>query len=259
MASLSDVPKLYFMPALLNPFHNDISLDVKFGSQAFTTLYVKFNNGYFPRGVFCCLIALCVKRNMHWKLQVDSSYKDLVVFQIDSNGEYLILSDKIHYISVEIHRKEKLLQNKHQALFCMLYENLKDVCSTIHLDGEFTFGFLCRKETCKKFASVQYPYSPENLLCSVCKYNLRMTYDQLVWFISPNVVDVYHKVRSYFCVIKNACVFHVHIHIPRDMCFTAHKFILFKQYTSHSDMCIPQKYVYPEISLNFTSSPWFKS
>ena len=194
MASLSDVKEQYFMPALLNPVPNDISVNVKFGNEVCSTLYVKFKDGFFPRGMFCCLIALCVKRNINWKLQPDSAYKDLVVFQIDSDEEYLILSDKIHYISAKIHLKEVLQENKHQVLFCMLYENLKEVCNAIHLDGEFTFGFLCKKENCKKFASVQHPYSPEKLLCSACKYNPRMTYDQLAWFISPKVVDIFNKV-----------------------------------------------------------------
>ena len=196
MARLPDATEQYFMPALLNPFTNKISIDETFGAKKRDTLYVKFNNGYFPRGVFCCLIALSVKMCKNWRLQSNAACKDLVVFQIDSIEEYLILSDKIHYISVEIHRKEKNQRDKHRVLFCMIFENLKEVCNTINLDGEFTFGFLCKKENCKKFASVQYPYSPENLLCSVCKYNPRMTYDQLAWFISPNVVDIFNKVST---------------------------------------------------------------
>ena len=197
MAGLSDVTEKYFMPALLNPVPNVNSIDELFGDEVCSTLCVKFKDGFFPRGMFCCLIALCVKRNRYWKLQPDSAYKDLVVFQIDGNEEYLILSDKIHYISVEIHRKEVLQQNKHQVLFCVLYDNLKEVCNTIHLDGEFTFGFLCKKERCKQFASVQHPYSPEKLLCSVCDYNPTMTYDQLVWFISHKVLDICNKVSTH--------------------------------------------------------------
>lgn len=211
MASLSDIAKQFFMPALLNPVPNDISVDTEFGNKVCSSLYVKFKDGFFPRGMFCCLIALCVKKNVTWKLQPDSAYKDLVVFQIDNDEEYLILSDKIHYISLEIHRKVKIQQNKHQVLSCMLYENLKEVCSTVHLNGEFTFGFLCKKENCNKFASVQYqyPYSPDNLLCSVCEYNPRMTYDQLVWFISPKVVDIFREVSIYMC-LPGMCVSHTH-------------------------------------------------
>ena len=214
MARLSDATEQYFMPALLDPFSNDIPINTTFGNKIFSTLYVKFKDGFFPRGVFCCLIALCVKKNKSWKLQSNAAYKDLVVFQIENNEEFLILSDKIHYISLEIHCKEELKQNKHQVLSCVLYENLKEVCNTIHLDGEFKFGFLCKGKICEKFAHVQiqYPYYPENLLCSVCEYNPRMTYDQLIWFIPPKVLDVLTKVGMYTCIatiqpksILNSC------------------------------------------------------
>ena len=145
MARLSNATEQYFMPALLNPVPNDFSINATFGNKVFSTLYIKFKDGFFPRGIFCCLIALCVKRNKSWKLQSNAAYKDLVAFQIENNDEFLVLSDKIHYISLEIHSKEEVQQNKHQVLSCVLYENLKEVCITVHLDGDFKFGFLCKE------------------------------------------------------------------------------------------------------------------
>ena len=82
------------MPALLNPVPSDISIEAIFGSKVFTTLYVKFKDGFFPQGVFCCMIALSVDKYENWKLQTSAVYKDLVVFQIDSNEAYLVLCDK---------------------------------------------------------------------------------------------------------------------------------------------------------------------
>ena len=141
------------------------------------------------------------QKNKSWKLQSNAAYKDLVAFQIENNDEFLVLSDKIHYISLEIHSKEVLQQNKHQVLSCVLYENLKEVCMTIHLEADFKFGFQCKRKECKKFAHVQiqYPYYPENLLCSICEYNPRMTYDQLIWFVPPKVMDVFTKVSIHMC------------------------------------------------------------
>ena len=196
MARLSDATEQYFMPALLNPFLNKIPIDITFGTQVPTTLYVKFSNGYFPRGVFCCLIALCIKQCKNWTLRPNAAYKDLVVFQIDSKEEYLILFDKIHYISMEIHHKEELLQENHQVLCHTLYKNLKEVCNTIHLNGEFLFGFLCKEPNCEKIAYIQmqYPSCPKTLICSVCEHKSTMTFDQLVWFVPPDVMDVIYKV-----------------------------------------------------------------
>ena len=201
MARLSDATEQYFMPALLNPFLNKIPIDITFGTQVPTTLYVKFSNGYFPRGVFCCLIALCIKQCKNWTLRPNAAYKDLVVFQIDSKEEYLILFDKIHYISVEIHHKEKLTQDNHQVLCHTLYQNLKEVCNTIHLNGEFMFGFLCKEPNCEKIAYVQmqYPCCPKTLVCSVCEHKSTMTHDQLKWFVPPEVMYIFDKVSSYLC------------------------------------------------------------
>ena len=209
MARLPDTTEQYFMPALLNPFSNDISIDAAFGTQVLTTLYVKFRNGYFPRGIFCCLIALFIKKYENWKLRPNAAYKDLIVFQIDSKKEYVILFDKIHYISVEIHHKEKLLQNNHQVICHTLYKNLKEVCNTINLNGDFMFGFLCKEPNCEKIAYIQmqYPCCPKTLLCSACEHKSTMTDDQLEWFVPPEVMDIIYKVSSYIYM----CVYTVYI------------------------------------------------
>ena len=192
MAGLSDTEEQYFMPALLNPASIHISLDEEFGNKVFSTLYIRYKDGLFPRGVFCCLIALSIQKNKTWKLQTNAAYKDVIVFQIESNREYLILFDKVNYILVEVHHKNNLLPNSHQVLCSKLHENLIEVCSKIHLNGDFNFGFLCENcESSESFASVQvqHPCCPENLLCAVCQHNLKVTYDQLIWFIPPNVLD----------------------------------------------------------------------
>ena len=201
MASLSDTEEQYFVPALLNPAPSNISLDEEFGTKISSTLYIRFQDGFFPRSVFCCLIALSVRKNKTWKLQTTTAYKNVVVFQIESNREYLILLDKINYILVEIHCKEDLLPINHQVLCYKLHENLIEVCSKIHLLRSFNFGFLCEKcESGESFSSVQeqYPCYPETLLCTVCQHNPKMTYDQLMWFIPPTVMDILNtKVRIF--------------------------------------------------------------
>ena len=105
---------------------------------------------------------------------------------------------------MEIHHKEELPQSKHQVLCHKLNENLKEVCNTIHLDGEVMFGFMCKEKSCKNIAYVQmkYPCCPETLLC-INKHNPRMTYDQLVWFIPSKVMNIVNKVSN--------CMYFVHV------------------------------------------------
>ena len=203
MARLSDITEEYFMPALLDPIPNDISMNALFDDEVAlfddevrSTLYIKFKDGFFPRGVFCCLIASSIQKNKSWKLQLNAAYKDLVVFQIAMNEEYLVLSDKIHFISAEIYHKEKLPQNKHHVICHTLYKNLKEICRAIHLDGDFKFGFLCEKH--KSFASVeiQYPCCPESIFCDHSQHTSVMTDKQLVWFVPPKFLDINCKVRQ---------------------------------------------------------------
>ena len=207
MAKLSDTPEQYFMPALLDPAPTGTSesVDKAYGSKVFSTLIIRFKDGLIPRGAFCCLITLSVQNNKTWKLQNNVTYKNLVVFQIESNKEYLICFDKINCIAIEIHQKE-LLPNNHQVICCTLYESLKEVGNKIHLNGKFEFGFLC--ENCQageNFAGVQVqqPCFPENLLCDVCQHNPRMTYDQLVWFIPSKITDILNaKVSTNLFILR---------------------------------------------------------
>ena len=201
MAKLSDTPEQYFMPALLDPAPTGIceSVAKAYGSKVFSTLFIRFKSGFIPRGVFCCLITLSVQNNRTWKLQNNAAYKNLVVFQIESNKEYLILFDRINYISVEFHQKEDLLSNSHQVLCYKLSESLKEVCTKIHLNGEFEFGFLC--ENCQSteiFAGVQmeHPCYSDSLLCATCQHNPKMTYEQLVWFFPPTIADMLNEMVS---------------------------------------------------------------
>ena len=195
MARLSDQPEQYFMPALLDPAPTDMSVDETFGTKVFSTLYLRFGDGFIPRGAFCCLVTLSIK-NKTWKLQNNVAYKNLVVFQIASNKEYLILFDKINYISVEIHQKEGSLPNSHHILCYTLCESLKEVCSKIHLNGELKFGFLCKNcQPVERFACVQveHPCYSDSLLCAFCRNNSKMTYDQLAWFLPPTIVKILNE------------------------------------------------------------------
>ena len=189
--NISDIAE-YFMPALLDPAPRDIAINEVFGKIALSTLCIKFKDGFFPRGVFCCLIALSIQTYKNWSLQTNAAYKDLIVFQIEDNNEYLVLCDKINFISVEIYHKEVLLPNNHQVLCYKLHENLLEVCRKILLNGDFKFGFLHYCNVCKTerflYAQMQYPCCPENLLCSSCQHKSRMNYNQLIWFVPPKVI-----------------------------------------------------------------------
>ena len=199
MARLSDASEQYFMSALLDSAPTDISVEKEFGNKVFSTLYISFKGGFIPRGAFCCLVTLSVQNNRTWKLQNNVAYKNLVVFQIESKKEYLILFDKINYIAVEIHQKEDLLPNNHQVLCYTLCESLKEVSSKAHLIDKFKFGFLCEScQPAENFVAVQveHPCYSDSLLCTACDHNSKMTYDQLVWFLPPAVTDILNKMVS---------------------------------------------------------------
>ena len=68
MAILPGETDQYFMPALLNPAPADVNTTMErcYGNKIYDTLIVKFNNRYIPQGVFCCLVAECMKSNVNW-------------------------------------------------------------------------------------------------------------------------------------------------------------------------------------------------
>ena len=205
IAILPDTVDEYFMPAFLDAAPNTDSMLMQYGKRVFDILHIKYEDRFFPRGVFCCLIALSAK-DKAWKIQFNTVYKDLVVFQIGHNKEYIVLSDKINSISVEIyHDGDMDLQNSHQVLCCKLFNNLIVVCSNLHLDKYFEFGFLC--ENCKPLericsVQIQYPFYPEALHCKECNSSVEMSYDQLVWFIPPNVI---HKLSKQVSIV-HSCI-----------------------------------------------------
>ena len=197
MAILPDTSDEYFMPAFLDAAPNTNSMLKPYGKRYFDILHIKYGDRFFPRGVFCCLIALSAK-DKAWKIQFNTVYKDLVVFQIGHNKEYVILSDKINSISVEIYHDDRdmCLQNNHQILCCKLFNNLIEVCSNLRLEKGFEFGFLCKNcQPLERICSVQLqnPFYPEALYCKECNSSVEMSYNQLVWLIPPNVIHILNK------------------------------------------------------------------
>ncbi|XP_065903477.1 uncharacterized protein [Dysidea avara] len=182
----------YFMPALLNPVPKelDVSLQKCYGAKIYSTLIVKFENGYYPRGVFCCLVVQCMKLGNGWQIKHKTIYKNLIIFQI-SSGHYVFLIDQIDAIAIEIHGNEdKPLVTSPDIVYDTVYTALQRVCIILEINNDLKVGFICKSilidgTCCDGFTCIknQLPFRVTSV-CENCNEKQQLEDDQLVWLIS---------------------------------------------------------------------------
>ena len=219
----------YFMPALLNPAPQNLSLS-EFGKAFYDTLYVMYKGTLLPRGMFCCLVTLLAKKQKTFKILENNMYKNLIVFQkiTDENESqnYLVLSDKINYMTVELYQ-----QNQYNLLHKIHYElveALQEVCKKMRLSYQFQFGLACRTKSCQEknskkdtatvaIVDLRHNFCPKMMSCRGCGMSVTLDYNQLLWFIPLKVLDVLQSVVSVhicnYCTYVCSCVLYVCMYI----------------------------------------------
>ena len=199
----------YFMPALLDPVSANPSLS-EFGQPFYDTMYVLYKDTLFPRGMFCSLVTLLAQDQKSFELKKGTQcmYKNLIVFQknTDKTETYLILRDKITYMTIEIYQKEQY--NLLQEIYSDLLEALQEICEKINLKYQLKFGFACQEKTCVKkskedttsvaVVKLEHNFCPKVMCCTVCSKSVPLKHDQLLWFIPLKVLDVLRVPVSLF-------------------------------------------------------------
>ena len=195
MVALPGETNQYFMPALLNPapVDVDVSLQRCYGEKVFDTLIMKFENRYFPRGVFCCLVSECIKNAVGWSIQYNKAvYKDLIIFQV-SSAQFVFLRDKIESIAIEMYNRNDEILTSPDVVCETLYCALEEVCRKMKVKNDFKIGFICRclqidDSICNGFSSAKnrLPFQAE-LSCKKCNGKQTATRDQMVWLISKEI------------------------------------------------------------------------
>ena len=199
-----DDDEQYFMPALLDvaPLDPPVS---KFGETFYDTMYVFYKGTLFPRGMFCCLVTHLTQDQKNFGLLENNQYmyKNMIVFQIifDKNDNYLILSDKINYMTVKLYQQYEC--NLLQKIYCDLLEALQQVCKKMKIYYQFEFGFACPKKSCQEknsqgkitnigIVQLKHSFCPTFMQCKDCG-SVQLSYKQLLWFIPLQVVNVFKK------------------------------------------------------------------
>ena len=191
----------YFMPALLDPVSANPSLS-EFGQPFYDTMYVLYKDTLFPRGMFCSLVTLLAQDQKSFELKKGTQcmYKNLIVFQkvTDKTETYLILRDKISYMTTEVYQKEQY--NLLQEIYYDLLEALQEICEKMNLKYQLNFGFACQEKTCVKkskedttsvaVVKLEHNFCPKVMCCTVCSKSVPLKYDQLLWFIPLKALDV---------------------------------------------------------------------
>ena len=201
----------YFMPALLDSAPQNLS-SLKFGKKYYDTMHVMYKGTMFPRGMFCCIVTLLTQNLRKFTIMENEQYmyKNLIVFQ-DGNQNYLILSDKINFMTVDVCQNEAQNQyNMLQEIYCELLQTLQKACEKMKLNYQFEFGFACQEKICQEnygkesttaiaIVELEYNFCPERMCCKSCRKFVPLSYNQLLWFIPLNVLNVLEtKVSMYF-------------------------------------------------------------
>ena len=190
----------YFMPALLSPAPQNLSLS-EFGKAFYDTMYVMFKGTLFPRGMFCCLVALLTKKQNTFKILENNMHKNLIIFQkvTDESQNYVILSDKINHMTVELYQQNEY--NLLHEIYCELAEALQEVCRRMRLNYQFQFGFACREKSCQEknskkdtatvaIVDLRHSCCPKIMSCTGCSKSVTLSYNQLLWFVPLKALDV---------------------------------------------------------------------
>ena len=187
MAALPGEMDKFFMPALLSPAPKVINLTA-YGGKVYDNLIVKFDTGYIPRGVFCCLVVECMRNAIGWSvLHGEAAFKDLIIFQISTDFDlYVFLKDKIDSITFEMyHKSTSPLQMSPDALCSTLHKSLVTVCTQLKINSNFSLGFSCKHASCNGFAYVPHqPLLQAISVCERCNHRSRLQDDQMIWFSS---------------------------------------------------------------------------
>ena len=195
MVKIPGKDDLYFMPALLDPgLPDDKSLkeniQCMYGKGIYRRLYVKFENHYFPRVIFCYLTIKLIKKG--WKMQNSPRCNNIMVFEADRD-QYVGLFDYSTTLAIDLYVKpDKSKDLKPHEITKSLYRLITKGCKKIDIDCNFKFGFTCMKfDSCEKFAWVelQYPYSAEKH-CEDGEHTSLLNSDELIWLTSPDLIDI---------------------------------------------------------------------
>ena len=214
----------FFMPALLDPAPPDISKSLKgnFGDKIGDTMIIRYKDGFFPRGVFCCLVAM-LARNEGWTVPFSNAYKDHIAIRIGCYKQYLILSDKLNHVTVEIYHNETDVSKSHQVVCFEIHNSLRSICNKIRIDNKFEAGFTCME--CQKSIAVVKIQNPccsnSDFICSKCQCNIttlqfpfslsclecadcgviKMAYNQLLWFIPGAALNSIEVFTCIYCTV----------------------------------------------------------
>ena len=217
IASFSNDKDSFFVPAILNPASPDMKcIPTENCQKVYKTLYVKFDQQYFPRVVFCCLATHFMEKG--WNIQDDYRYSDKMIFQAPRSNYYVGLFDNKTELAVEAYQEKKHVPVS--EISYLISKFITDFCAFIHISSTFKFGFACNKASCTHLACVdlQYPYLTENY-CEKCNRSDKLHCDEMVWLISSqDVCDIFeigypqvYNLYYYVCILSVFEIFVRHI------------------------------------------------
>ena len=187
----------YFIPFMLPAcsFQESSQVLYQYGHLQGENLFVNFQSGVLPRGMFCSLVVeLLQYPPKGWQPYfsqkgVYHTFSNLIVFQIHE-GYSLSLLDKVSYLEVQItHPVRDSIIPVHYEAYTYLVYALKDVCARLNFDYiRLQYGFTCQcGEGIENHIAVVIDPNPVSVHYAQCSINreyfIELTSSQLAWFV----------------------------------------------------------------------------
>lgn len=156
----------YFMPSLLtdcDPIDLKDLFDVSYGNSKINSNHqispclVQFTlkgahtekAGGFPRGLFCCLIAVLIQRKSEYQWYIQDGQEELFMnvatFLIGTDNCYVTLIDRILYLEIQIRSHQSVAISACCKAKSIIHATLDEIGKELFLyDCELLYGFLCQ-------------------------------------------------------------------------------------------------------------------
>ena len=142
----------YFIPFILPTYPSKQKNNHLFtyGHMQGEPLLIRFQSGFLPRGVFCCLVVELLQNppagwHPHFsKGDTHHTFRNLITFSLP-NAYSLSLFDGISHLEVQIRHPQEKFSSIHFEVYKSLVGALTEVCHHLNFDhNRLQYGFLCQ-------------------------------------------------------------------------------------------------------------------
>ncbi|XP_019863689.1 PREDICTED: uncharacterized protein LOC109592754 [Amphimedon queenslandica] len=190
------VVNYYFMPCALKPADVGEKSDV---SVSIPPLFICFECGYTPVGVFCCLVVYLLDQKadqvLKWKLAGNNN-RNRITFKVGQYYDTVMLISRATYLEVWVqHMKGSMLSTSDfcDEILSSLHKGLDTVIQSLHYTykSRHMFGVACTACATSMNHPAVIEFNEELAMCSISDNIMHIDKENLLW--SKKIVMLNNK------------------------------------------------------------------